>query len=205
MKLLAICMGSAERLPGRSYRTGIYKTQVNAAVMVDPLGLVGDAVCNTKHHGGPDQAILLEGSLTLGWWRTALNRDLPVGTFGENFVIEGLDNRDVAVGDRFQVGEITLEATCPRSPCGTLAVRMGDPQFARTYFRAARPGIYCRVVRSGMVSPDDPVRHEQYVGERVTIKELLASMGRDLSPEEYTRFLAVPVGDRWRSRLITKP
>jgi MOSC domain-containing protein YiiM len=205
MKLLAICMGRPERLPGRSYRTGIYKDQVNTAVMVDPLGLVGDAVCNAKHHGGPDQAILLEGSLTLDWWRTALNRDLPFGTFGENLVIDGLDNRDVAVGDRFHVGEITLEATCPRSPCGTLAARMGDPQFARTYFGAARPGVYCRVVRSGTVAPGDPVRHERYGGERVTIPELLASMGRDLSPAENARFLDVPIGDRWRSRLITKP
>ncbi len=61
MKLLAICLGRPEKLPGKSFKTGIYKSPVNAAVMIDRLGLVGDAVCNTKHHGGEDQAILLEG------------------------------------------------------------------------------------------------------------------------------------------------
>jgi MOSC domain-containing protein YiiM len=156
MKLLAICMGGAERLPGKNYKTGIYKAPVHAAVMVDAFGLVGDAVCNTKHHGGPDQAILLEGSLTLDWWAAELGRDLPFGTFGENLVIGGLDNRDVAVGDRLNVGEIILEATCPRSPCNTLATKWVIQPFQGTSSRPPVRGSIaglsnrawsCRVIR----------------------------------------------------------
>ncbi|MDR6816238.1 MOSC domain-containing protein YiiM [Neorhizobium sp. 2083] len=198
MKLLAICLGRPEKLPGKSFRTGIYKSSVNAAVMIDRLGLVGDAVCNTKHHGGEDQAILLEGSLTLDWWAGKLGRDLPPGTFGENLIVEGLDNRDVAAGDRFYIGEVVLEASCARSPCNTFAVKMGDPTFVKTYKNGGRPGIYCRVVRAGMVSPGDPVRHEHYAGERVTIAEMLAAVGKSLSDAERARFLAAPIGSRWR-------
>ncbi|HEX2146163.1 MAG TPA: MOSC domain-containing protein, partial [Pseudorhizobium sp.] len=101
MKLAAICLGRPEVLVGKSYRTGINKVAFNTPVIVDTAGLAGDAVCNRKHHGGPDQAILLEGSVTLDWWMRELGRDLPPGSFGENIVIEGLDNRDVCVGDRF--------------------------------------------------------------------------------------------------------
>jgi MOSC domain-containing protein YiiM len=198
MKLLAICIGRPEKLPGKSYKTGIYKTAVNSAMMIDRLGLVGDAVCNKEHHGGEDQAILLEGSLTLDWWAAALGRDLPPGTFGENLIIEGLDNRDVAVGDRLHIGEVILEASCARSPCNTFAVKMGDPTFLKAYTKAARPGIYCRVITPGMVSPGDPVRHELYVGERVAIWEMLAALGKRLSDADKARFLAAPIGSRWR-------
>ncbi|WP_037080037.1 MOSC domain-containing protein [Neorhizobium vignae] len=198
MKLLAICLGRPEKLPGKSFKTGIYKSAVNAAVMIDSLGLVGDAVCNTKHHGGEDQAILLEGSLTLDWWAAELGRDLAPGTFGENLIVEGLDNRDVAVGDRFHIGEVVLEATCARSPCNTLAVKMGDPKFLKTYMSAARPGIYCRVIKPGTVSAGEPARHELYAGERVTIAEMLAAVGKNLSEAERARFLGAPIGRRWR-------
>jgi MOSC domain-containing protein YiiM len=199
MKLLAICTGSAERLPGKSYRTGIYKAPVNAAVMIDQLGLVGDAVCNKKHHGGPDQAILLEGAGTLDWWAAELGHDVPFGTFGENLVIDGLDNRDVAVGDRFHVGEVILEATCPRSPCNTLAARMKDPKFAKAFLDAGRPGIYCRVIRQGMVAPGDLVDRAPYTGERILLPELLSTLGRSLAASEKARFLAAPIGTRWRA------
>ncbi len=201
MKLLGTCIGRPERLPGKSYKTGIHKTAVNAAVMIDELGLVGDAVCNTKYHGGPDQAILIEGSLTREWWISELGRELALGTFGENLVIDGLDNRDVAVGDRFHLREVVLEATSPRSPCATLAARMGDPKFAKTYFRAARPGIYCRVLRAGMVSPGEAVRHEPFIGERVLIPEMLASLTVNLREEQRARFLAAPIASRWKTNL----
>jgi MOSC domain-containing protein YiiM len=198
MKLLAICTGSPERLPGKSYRTGIYKAPINTAVMIDKLGLVGDAVCNKKHHGGPDQAILLEGASTLDWWAAELGRDLPFGTFGENLVIGGLDNRDVAAGDRFHIGGVVLEATCPRSPCNTLAARMEDRQFPKRFFTAARPGIYCRVIRPGMVEPQEPVDHESYAGNRVLLPELLSALGKNLADRERARFLAAPIGARLR-------
>jgi MOSC domain-containing protein YiiM len=201
MKLLAICTGSAERLPGKSYKTGIYKAAVNAAVMVDTLGLVGDAVLNRKHHGGPDQAILLEGSRTLDWWAAELGRDLPFGTFGENLVVDGLDNRDVAVGDRFHIGDVVLEATGARSPCNTLATRMGDPKFVRTFFAAARPGIYCRVIRPGMIAPEDPVGIALHAGDRVPVAALLDAVKRRPTDDQRSRLLAAPLSSRWRAVL----
>jgi MOSC domain-containing protein YiiM len=200
MKLAAICIGHAQRLAGRNYRTGIYKAAVNGPVLVDEHGLVGDAVCNRKHHGGPDQAILMEGSLTLDWWAGELGRDVPFGMFGENLVVEGLDNRDVAIGDRFQIGDVTLEATSPRSPCNTLAARMEDPKFLKAFLNAGRPGIYCRVLRRGMLHPHISVCHHLYGGDRIPLSDLLATVGRRLSKDEKARFLAAPLAGRWRDR-----
>lgn len=205
MKLTAICTGRAERLPGKSTRSGIGKSPVGGPVMLDAHGLLGDAVCNRKHHGGPDQAILLEGSLTLDWWAERLGRPVPPGAFGENLVVEGLDNRDVAVGDRFLIGDAVLEATSARIPCNTLAAKMGDPRFAGIYNAAARPGIYCRVLRGGVIEAGQAVAFRPCEGERVAVAELLAAVGRALSAEDQRRFLAAPVSVRMRALLSRKP
>ena len=133
MKILALCMSNPEKLPGKSYKTGIFKRSVNGAVMIDAEGLVGDAICNRKHHGGIDQAVYIEGSLTLDWWAGELGRPCEPGTFGENMVISSLDNRDVSVGDRFIAGDLILEATACRIPCATFAVKMADPKFVKRY------------------------------------------------------------------------
>jgi len=194
MKLLSLCLGHPEKLPGKSYKTGINKMPMKNPVMIDVEGLVGDAVCNTKYHGGPEQAILLEGSLTLDWWRSELGRDLPDGTFGENLVIEGLDNRDVAAGDCFRIGaELVLQATSARTPCATLAAKMGDPTFVKAYRSAARPGIYCRVLAPGFASAGDAVEFSVYQGTRVSIPELLAKFGKRLGDDDRQRFLSAPI------------
>lgn len=201
MKILALCTGNAERLPGKSYKTGIFKHAVNGAVMIDAEGLVGDAICNRKHHGGVDQAVYVEGSLTLDWWTQELGRPYEPGTFGENMVIADLDNRDVAVGDRFVSGDLVLEVTACRIPCATFAARMADPKFVKRYTAAARPGIYCRVIRDGVVKAGMPVDHQPFAGGKVTMPELMETFGRRLSETDRVRYLAAPIHHKLRAML----
>jgi MOSC domain-containing protein YiiM len=201
MKILAVCTGSAEKLPGKSYKTGINKHRVNGAVLIDAEGVVGDAVCNRKYHGGIDQAVYVEGSVTLDWWSTELGRKVEPGTFGENVVIEGLDNAGVAVGDRFISGDLVLEVTSARIPCATFAAKMGDPKFAKRYFRAGRPGIYCRVVRAGAATAGTAVEYEPFNGAKVTMPEMMKTFGRKLSAEDRARYLAAPIHYKLREKL----
>jgi MOSC domain-containing protein YiiM len=199
VKIHAVCVGHAEKLPGKSYKTGIFKMPQSGAVMIDAEGIVGDAICNRKHHGGVDQAIYVEGLLTLDWWSSELGKPMIPGTFGENLVFEGLDNRDVCVGDRFIIGEIVLEATSARIPCATFTARMNDPTFARRYTRAARPGIYCRVLKGGMVSVGDDISYVAYEGEKVAIAETMATFGKMLSATDRARYLSAPIHYKMRA------
>lgn len=201
MKILAVCRGTAERLPGKSYKTGIFKHAVGGGIMIDAEGLVGDAICNRKHHGGVDQAVYIEGSISLDWWAKEFGHPLSPGTFGENLVMEGLDNREVSVGDRFIAGELILEVTSCRIPCVTFAARMKDPKFVKRYTLAARPGIYCRVIQAGIVEAGMPVRYEAYAGESVTMPEMMETFGRRLSDEDRTRYLAAPIHYKLRAML----
>ena len=199
MKILAVCLGAPEALPGRKMKTGINKHAVNGTVMIDAEGLVGDAICNRKHHGGRDQAVYVEGSLTLDWWARELGRPLEPGAFGENLIVEGLDNREMAVGDRFIAGDLVLEVSSARIPCATFAAKMGDPLFVKRYIHAGRPGIYCRVLTGGMASAGMPVAYLPYTGGRVTMPEMMATLGRHLSPEDQARYLAAPIHHKLRA------
>ncbi|MBP2548480.1 MOSC domain-containing protein YiiM [Neorhizobium galegae] len=202
MKVSAICLGQAEKLPGKSYKTGINKHPVAAAVLIDETGLVGDRICNRKYHGGPDQAVYVEGSLTLDWWAEALGRPIEPGTFGENLVIDGLDNRDVAAGDRFCLsGGVVLEATSARIPCNTFSARMGDAAFAKRYMAAARPGIYCRVLKPGTASPEEDASHVAFTGEKVPIAEMMRTFGKRLTPQDRARYLSAPIHTKLRADL----
>jgi MOSC domain-containing protein YiiM len=201
MKILAVCTGRAEKLPGKSYKTGIYKHPVNAEVLVDAEGLLGDAICNRIHHGGADQAVYVEGSITLDWWAAELGRPIKPGTFGENIVIEDLDNRLVSVGDRFIAGDLVLEVTSARIPCATFAARMDDPKFVKRYTKAGRPGIYCRVIQAASVSAGVAVDYRPYQGEKVTMPEMMATFGRKLADEDRARYLATPINHKLRAKL----
>jgi MOSC domain-containing protein YiiM len=201
MKITAVCIGAAGVIAGKTARTGIVKQAVGGAVIVDAAGLAGDAVCNVKHHGGPDQAVYALGSIDLDGWADELGFQPEPGLLGENLVIEGVDSRIVSVGDRFETASVTLEVTATRMPCSTLSVRMKDAGFARRFNRVARPGFYCRVLVPGILRAGDAVAYNAYAGPRLTMPELLAKPIRRLSDDDRRRYLAAPISVRLRVQL----
>jgi MOSC domain-containing protein YiiM len=202
MKILAVCLGRPEILPGKKYKTGINKLAIHGPIMVDAEGLVGDAILNRKHHGGVDQAVYIQGSLDIDWWSKELGRELHHGMFGENLVIEDLESPTLAAGDRFAIGDILLEITSPRMPCATFAAHMGDPKIVKRYTKAARPGAYARVLKGGMVEASQAVVYIPHDGERVTMAEMMATYGRRLSDTDRARYLSVPVHYKTRDAIL---
>lgn len=169
MKLTAVCVGKAEPIEAKSGQSGINKRAQVGPVAIGPLGLAGDTIVDTDHHGGPDQAVLIGSDLDRAWWAQKLGRPLPPGYFGDNLEIEGLDSAALCIGDRFEIGAVTLEVTSPRIPCASFAVRAGDLHSLRTYYASARPGAYARVLQSGPVTTGDPVRLIPYAGPRIPL------------------------------------
>ncbi|HBF32419.1 MOSC domain-containing protein [Rhizobium sp.] len=201
MKITAICLGQPQKLAGKSYKTGIFKTAVSGPVMVDAQGLVGDAILNRKHHGGLDQAIYLEGSVTLDWWQTQLCAPLEPGTFGENLVVEGLDNRDLAVGDHVQIGDVVLEVSGPRIPCPTFSTAMQDATFAKRYIKAANPGAYCRVLHGGWLQAGADVTWRPYSQYRILLKDMIGISFKVLPEDQRRRYLTAPIAERIRAQV----
>lgn len=183
----------------RVERTGIFKFPTAEAVKVTKLGLEGDVIASKKHHGGPDQAVYVYGAADYEWWSKELGKELIPGTFGENLTIRGLESAHFNIGDFLHIGEVTLQVTAPRIPCGTFAARMQDPQWVKRFRHAERPGLYCRVIREGSVMAGDVVSVERYTGETLSITEMFRDYyDKNKSEETLRRHLHAPIAIRAR-------
>ena len=201
MKLLSVNIGQMTPLPGvkKVGQTGIFKTPAGGPVAITALGLAGDAIADTRHHGGPDQAVYVYGAPDYAWWETELGQSLAPGTFGENLTVDGLESAALSIGDRLHLAEVVLEVTAPRIPCATLAARMGDPTFVKRFRAAERPGVYCRVIREGQATAGEAVRLEPYSGPTITVLQMFrAHYDSDWDVARLRYHLAAPIAIRAR-------
>jgi len=202
MHLISVNLGKERDLKNgkRVERTGIFKEASSEPVYIGKLGLKGDAVVDVDNHGGEDQAVYVYGRPDYDWWEGQIGRELPGGMFGENLTIAGLESQTFSIGDRLRVGEVLLEVTSPRIPCSTLAAKMEDPQFVKKFRFAERPGLYCRVLKTGTVTAGDPVTYLPLTGAGITILESFRFFYAhdDLNEATIRRYLAAPIDIRSR-------
>lgn len=185
----------------RTIKTGIFKEPATGAVSVQSLGLQADHVINTKHYGGPDQAVYLYRTEDYGFWSEKLGKPLAVGTFGENLTVSGLASPDLMVGDVLRFPNLALQVTAPRIPCNTLAARMGDKQFAKQFVQAARPGIYFRVIEEGTIESGEVGELIPFDRESISTVTFFNDFHRKLTVAEMRRYLELPIDQRSRAYL----
>ncbi len=206
MRIESINVGRAENIThgGKSMETGICKYPVDGPVILSAEGLPGDAIVDTKHHGGVDQAVYGYSADDYDWWAEQTGNTFSAGLFGENLTIRGLPT-DMHVGDRLLIGEVVLEATSPRIPCDTLSTRMRDPGFGMSFRKAERPGIYFRVLNEGEVRTGDAVTYVENAEHDVTILALFRYKYRlSHEPDELRRCLDAPIAERMRADIERK-
>lgn len=181
--------------------TGIFKMPQVGPVEIGPYGLKNDAICDTKHHGGLDQAVYLYGVPDYDYWAGKIGHALEPGTFGENLTVTNLESGKICIGDRFTLGSLLLEVTSPRIPCRTFAARMDDKLFVKKFLAANRPGIYCRVLANGKVTAGDVLTLVPYEGIKLPIIEMNQTWNRmDLDAETKARYLSTPIHSRERAK-----
>ncbi|MET9516061.1 MOSC domain-containing protein [Streptomyces sp. NPDC002994] len=169
MKLLTVNTGRAQAVAYADTlggTTGIHKQPADGPVRVvapgpkgvGGSGLVGDAVCDTRHHGGNDQAVYAFAREDLDGWERELGRPLPNGSFGENLTTLGLDVNGALIGERWRVGaDLVLEVSSSRVPCRTFADALGEKGWVKRFTRQAAPGAYLRVIEPGEIRAGDAV------------------------------------------------
>ena len=204
MKLISINIGQKRTQQRKDYveETGIYKLPVNEPVEIKSLGIERDVICDTKHHGGPDQAIYIYGGADYEWWSQQLGREIGPGTFGDNLTVSDLESAQFNIGDLLHIGAVTLQVTSPRIPCGTFATRMDDPQWVKRFKAAEKPGLYCRVIQEGTVKAGDTVIVEKHTGETISLVQMFREFYvKDLGEAVLRRYLNSPIDIRSRTYL----
>ena len=142
-----------------SWRTAIYRTPVAEPIALGPRGLAGDQVADTENHGSPDQAVCCHPIAHYAAWnaeygRAGAARHGP-GSVGENWTLGPGTEKDVCVGDSFQVGGATVQVSGPRYPCTKQERKLRLPGFHRRTIETLRTGWYLRVLQPGLVQGGD--------------------------------------------------
>jgi len=206
MRIESVNLGKAETITHdkQTQTTGICKYPISGKVEVSELGLSGDHILDERHHGGVDQVVYAYSTEDYEWWAAATGRDFDAGLFGENLTITGMPT-DMYVGDRLLIGDLVLEATSARIPCGTLAMRMADRGFGKAFRKAERPGIYFRVLNPGAVSTGDSVTMVEGDAGTVTILDLFRfAYETSHDADQLRRFLDAPIAERVRAKIEGK-
>jgi MOSC domain-containing protein YiiM len=201
--LKALNTGSARALEvsGREIQTGIFKESVTDALELGVLGFTNDVQVNRKYHGGPDKAVCAYAFEHYGFWSELLERELPAGSFGENFTLSGLLEDEVHIGDVFQVGSARVQISQPRQPCGTLAARFGIKDFVKQVVDSGMTGWYFRVLEPGTVRAGDHLEL-QMRGEVSVQAANLVMHHKNVPREKMETLLAQPaLSQAWRDQL----
>ena len=188
--------GRAEHNPARSaLPTGIRKRPVDGAVQIrEPgprrggagSGVVGDFIGNSTHHGGTDQAVYAFAREELDFWERELGREIPDGSFGENLTLSGFDVDGARLGDRWRIGDVVLQVTDARIPCGTFRAVMEVRGWLRRFTERGRSGAYLRVVSPGAVRAGTAVELVRRSGHGVGVVDAFRAQTTE---RELTAFL----------------
>ena len=153
--------------------TGVFKHPVSGPRRVRTLNVDGDGQGDLAGHGGEQRAVFVYQIDSYRYWERELGRsDFVYGQFGENFTVEGLNDDEVCIGDRYRIGTALFEVTQPRVTCYRVGIRMDDPRIPALLVSHRRPGFYFRVLEEGEVQAGDEIVKVASGPEQMTVAEV---------------------------------
>lgn len=202
MKLHSIQVGLPQSITynNREVKTSIFKSPVSGPVKVSQLGLEGDTQSDLTVHGGQFKAVYAYPVEHYDYWKEiAPQHNYGFGVFGENLSTEGLLEKEVSIGDTFQIGSVILCVTQPRFPCFKLGIKFDDNQMIKLFHDSLRAGIYFEVLQEGVFQAGDQIEVIEQTGG-VSIYEFTKAKNAKGAEVEITkRLLADPnLMEEWK-------
>lgn len=133
-----------------STKKGIEKTAVDMVRLIPNHGIDNDAHAGNWHR----QVSLLSYDKVKAFNERGAN--VAPGAFGENFLVEGIDFRNLPVGTLLSVGDVRLKMTQIGKECHTHCAiyhRMGECIMPHE-------GVFAEVLSGGNVCPGDIMKVE---------------------------------------------
>lgn len=155
-RIMAMHIGQPRTLrsspDNRPWTTTFIRQPHPGPLSLSRLGLEGDRPADTRHHGGPDKAVLMYSAQHYPAWRQRYpEAGFGPGGFAENWTVEGLDEETVCIGDVYAVGTALVEVCQPRVPCYKISKRWGIPSLTEEVRASGWTGWYVRVLEEGEV------------------------------------------------------
>jgi MOSC domain-containing protein YiiM len=188
---------------GEELNTGICKESVIDAFLTKD-GFQGDGVANLRFHGGSDRAVCIYPYEHYALWESEFKTTLPTSTFGENLTVKNMLEKDVHIGDIFQVGEAVIQITQSRIPCSTITKRTNLSLLLNRLVETGYTGYLCRVLEEGVVREDSQITLLKQHCKRLSV--LVANdiyFQRLKDKETLEKLLGIQeLATKWRESLI---
>lgn len=187
-------------------RTGIFKRRLSGPARVEILGIVGDEHGDTRVHGGPEKAVhhyAAENYQHLALAFAHCAHELMPGSLGENISARGLSERNVHIGDVFQVGSAVLQVSQPRSPCWKINHRFDAERMSMHVAKERITGWYYRVIQPGFIEAGDRIELLERHTQRFSIDEFWrVQLSHRPLIDDLLELAATPgLAEDWRRRL----
>jgi MOSC domain-containing protein YiiM len=186
------------------WRSTVYRDPVTGPVTVELRGIVGDQ-CTQPYHHGIDCALCVHLLDHYRFWNEAYGMTLQPGNVGENFVLAGVGEDEVCLGDIVRLGSTLVQVSCPRIPCANQARRVGRADWIKLTLAELRPGFYLRVLEPGVVQPGDAWQLEERLNPDHSLLVLNRCWYHDFQPDLARQFATLPgLSDWWQGRFAEK-
>jgi MOSC domain-containing protein YiiM len=173
---------------GQQVKTGIYKHAVDSPILLGHEDVENDHVLDRRYHGGADKACYLYSSDHYTFWKSKFpNLIWEWGMFGENLTVNGLNEKEIRIGDQYKIGETVIQVTQPRQPCFKLGVRFVDQSVVDQFWMFPYPGVYVRVLTSGKVQSGDELILIESNPESLTVAQIFSLFRVDRTNLELIR------------------
>jgi MOSC domain-containing protein YiiM len=173
-KIDHVFAGGLGVLKPEGQRTGIFKRRISGLARVELHGIVGDQHGDPRVHGGPEKAVhhyAADNYQRLAQAFAHCVHELIPGSLGENISALELSERNVHIGDVFQVGSAVLQVSQPRSPCWKINHRFDAERMSMHVAKERITGWYYRVIQPGFIEAGDTIELLDRQTERFSIEE----------------------------------
>ncbi len=157
-----------------TYLSGINKELVQKLTITKD-GIVGNEVADKLHHGNQNKAIMFMSKLTYGKLNELCDVNFnynDTAFYGENIVVDSVDEDDICVGDVLKIGEVLLEVSQPRQPCWKLSSATLIKDMTTKIYKNGLTGWYARVLKEGEITQGNSIKLEQRCHPNLSIKNL---------------------------------
>ena len=178
MQVVSVNIGKKQivKWNDRIYETGIYKYPVEEAIFLGEEDVTNDDVIDRRYHGGFEQAVYAYGKNHYEYWKNLYpNLDFTNGMFGENLTIDNLNEKEIHVGNIYQLGEVKIEVTKSRQPCVKLGIRFQDAKVIKQFWNTTKSGVYFKVLQTGFVKKNDELILLKKLENSLTIAQVYES------------------------------
>lgn len=170
-KIITLAVGLPEKMQygkGKEMETAIRKNQISQ-VFLSKDGFQGDRVADLKNHGGPDRAVCIYPAEHYPFWEKEFGIALPAAAFGENITVTNMLEKDVHIGDIFQLGEAVIQVAQGRVPCHTIDRRLEMTPLLKGMVKTGFTGYLCRVLKEGHVQEDSVIELVESHPKRISV------------------------------------